>query len=107
MYTYTYMYMYIVYIHVYTVVSTYADEPEESQTRGKNAAGRKRKRKTCMYAAVYTLSTHVNKLSMLFCVHVCAASFTLWQSHYQRSARDLNELDICLTIYDSAMRDAM
>ena len=57
-------------------------------------------------------------LCVCVCLYVCmivyncmcvyyAAVFTLWLTAYERSGRDLNELDICLSAYDSAMRYAM
>ncbi|CAI8040045.1 hypothetical protein GBAR_LOCUS22325 [Geodia barretti] len=36
-----------------------------------------------------------------------SSQFTLWLSAYQRTGRDLNELDICLSTYDSFMREAI
>jgi hypothetical protein len=36
-----------------------------------------------------------------------SSQFILWLTAYQRTSRDLNELDICLSTYDSVMREAI
>lgn len=66
----------------------------------------------CITPILYKLITCIvsayNVLRLIHNSHTAPVTVKLWQPrHVKRTRRDLSELDVCLTLYDEVVREAM